>query len=274
MQMSSNFRRGAHVLRSASPLSNDQIRAVVPSIFAEDKHGSRSERYTYVPTGEILDGLRDQGFSPFMVCQSKVRDDGKREHAKHMVRLRHAGSINAAEANEIILLNSHDGTSSYQLYAGCFRFVCENGLVCGETLENVRIPHKGKIVDDVIEGAFRVVKEFELADQEREGMKGLTLNDGEKAAFANAALMLKYDPEKATPITENQILRPKRIEDTKSDMWTVFNTIQENMMRGGISGRSASGNRIRTRGVDGISQNIQLNRALWTLAESMRKLKA
>ncbi|OZA36388.1 MAG: F plasmid protein 32-like protein (CMGI-2), partial [Hydrogenophilales bacterium 17-64-34] len=29
-----------------------------------------------------------------------------------MLRLRHAAQINGAEANEIILLNSHDGTSS------------------------------------------------------------------------------------------------------------------------------------------------------------------
>ncbi|MFZ6774608.1 DUF932 domain-containing protein [Undibacterium sp. SXout7W] len=274
MQLASKFHKNAHVLRSMSPLSNDQIRAVVPSIFADDKHGSRSDRYTYVSTGEILDNLRDQGFSPFMVCQSRVRDDGKREHAKHMVRMRHAGNINAAEANEIILLNSHDGSSSYQLFAGCFRFVCQNGLVCGETLENIRIPHKGEIVGDVIEGAFRVVKGFERADEEREGMKALTLNQGEMAAFAKSALQLKYDPELPAPITENQLLRPKRREDSKTDLWTVFNTVQENIMGGGISGRSANGNRMRTRAVEGISQNIQLNRAMWTLAEEMRKLKA
>jgi hypothetical protein len=38
-----------------------------------------------------------------------------------MLRLRHASQINGAEANEIILLNSHDGTSSYQMLAGQFR---------------------------------------------------------------------------------------------------------------------------------------------------------
>ncbi len=274
MRLSSTFGRGSPALRSAFPLSDDQIRSVAPSIFADDKHTSRSERYTYVPTVEILRGLRNEGFTPFMVCQSKVRDDGKREHAKHMIRLRHADRIEAAEANEIILLNSHDGSSSYLLYAGCFRFVCQNGLVCGTTTNTIRIPHKGDIINDVIEGAFRVVDDFERADEEREGMKALTLNNGEQQAFARAALMLKYDQDTPAPITETQILRPQRREDMKSDMWTTFNAVQENLVKGGLRGRNTNGNTIRTREVKGIDQNIRLNSALWTLAEEMRKLKA
>ena len=77
-----------------------------------------------------------------MVTQTRVRDEGRREHTKHMIRLRHASQINGAEANEIVLLNSHDGTSSYQMLAGMFRFVCSNGLVCGDTVADVRVPTK------------------------------------------------------------------------------------------------------------------------------------
>ena len=63
-----------------------------------------------------------------MVTQTRVRNEDRRDFTKHMIRLRHAGQINArGEANEIILLNSHDGTSSYQMLAGMFRFVCSNG---------------------------------------------------------------------------------------------------------------------------------------------------
>jgi hypothetical protein len=78
-----------------------------------------------------------------------------------MMRLRHASQINGAEANEIVLLNSHDGTSSYQMLAGMFRFVCSNGLVCGDTVADVRVPHKGDVAGSVIEGAFEVLSGFE-----------------------------------------------------------------------------------------------------------------
>ena len=70
--------------------------------------------------------MRKEGFEPFMVAQTRVRDDSKREHTKHMLRLRHASQINDAEANEVILLNSHDGTSSYQMLSGLFR-LCTAG---------------------------------------------------------------------------------------------------------------------------------------------------
>lgn len=90
MQLASSFHYGSPMLRADSPLSDDQIRRVAPSIFADGKHESRSARYTYIPTIEVLRGLRNEGFQPFMICQTRVRDEGKRESTKHMLRLRHA----------------------------------------------------------------------------------------------------------------------------------------------------------------------------------------
>ena len=275
MQLASRFHRHSNVLRSDSPIDDDQLKIVAPSIFAEDKHASRSERYAYIPTADVLTALRKEGFSPFYVCQTKTRDEGKREHAKHMVRLRHADQINGSEANEIILLNSHDGTSSYQMLAGVLRFVCKNGMVRGTTSSDIRIRHKGNIIDNVIEGAFRVLEDFDQVDAQKDGMKVLTLNTGEQAAFAHAALALKYDTELApAPITEHQILRPRRSADRADDLWTTLNRVQENLIKGGLRGRSASGKTVSTRAVSGIDQTIKLNRALWVLAEEMRKLKA
>ena len=271
----SRFGRNQFVLRSDSALTDDQIRTVVPSIFAQAKHESRSERYTYIPTIDVLQGLRKEGFSPFMVCQTRTRDDTKREHTKHLIRLRHASQINASEANEVVLLNSHDGTSAYQMLSGVYRFVCSNGMVCGETQSDIRVRHTGNIIDNVIEGAFRVLEGFELVDEQKDGMKALTLNAGEQGAFARAALALKYDTDIAPPpVTETQLLQANRSADRAGDLWTTFNRVQENIIRGGLRGRNATGNTIRTRGVQGIDQNIKLNRALWVLAEEMRKLKA
>ena len=274
MQLASRCRNQTSI-RSHLPLSDEQIIVVAPSIFAEEKHESRSARYTCIPTGDVLRGLRKEGFSPFMVCQARPRDEGKREHAKHMVRLRHASQIESREANEIILLNSHDGSSSYQMLSGVFRFVCSNGMVSGDTLSDIRIRHKGNIVDNVIEGAFRVLEDFEQIGGQMQGMKALALNQGEQNAFAHAALALKYDTDLApAPVTESQVLRPRRPEDAASDLWTTFNRVQENMIKGGLRGRSSTGQVRQTREVTGIDQNIKLNRALWLLSEEMRKLKA
>ncbi|WP_441841243.1 hypothetical protein [Pectobacterium versatile] len=49
-----------------------------------------------------------------MSCQTRVCVEGKREHTKHMLRLCHVSPLNSAEANEIVLLNSLDGTSNWR----------------------------------------------------------------------------------------------------------------------------------------------------------------
>jgi len=192
-----------------------------------------------------------------------------------MIRLRHADQINGSEANEIILLNSHDGSSSYQMLAGMFRFVCQNGMVCGETVGEVRVPHKGDVVGQVIEGAFEVLDGFGAVAEQRESMEALRLGSGEQAAFARAALALKYDnDDRPAPITEAQLLTPRRFDDRGADLWRTFNRVQENMTKGGLEGRNRNGRRTTTRPVNGIDQNVKLNRALWVLADEMRRLRA
>lgn len=274
--LASRFAKNARFLRSDNPLSDDQIRSVAPSIFAEGAHQSRSERYTYIPTIDVLAALRKEGFEPFFVTQAQARDEGKRAHTKHMLRLRHAGDvIGKSEANEIILLNSHDGTSAYQMLAGMFRFVCSNGLVCGETVGEVRVPHKGNVTQQVVAGAFDILDGFTRVVEEKEGMQAVALGQGEQIAFARAALALRYEPEAgAPPVTEDQLLTPRRFDDRGNDLWRTFNRVQEHIVGGGLEGRAASGRRTTTRPVNGIGQNVHLNRALWVLADEMRKLRA
>ncbi|MBE2966598.1 DUF945 domain-containing protein [Burkholderia cepacia] len=279
MRLASSFHYSAPMLRADAPLSDDQIRRVAPSIFAGGKHESRSERYTYIPTIDVLRGLRNEGFQPFMICQTRVRDSGKREFTKHMLRLRHADQITGEEADEIVLLNSHDGTSSYQMLAGTFRFVCQNGMVAGENIADIRVPHKGNVVQNVINGAFDVLDGFELIREQKDGMRSVTLDRDEQHAFARSALALRYDPTDAeadaqAPVSESQLLAPRRFEDRRDDLWTVFNRVQENLTKGGLHGRSRSGRAMSTRPITGIDQNVKLNRALWMLADAMRRMKA
>ena len=58
MQLASRFAPRSPVLRSDHPLSDEQIRTVAPSIFADTPHESRSERYSYIPTAAVLTELR------------------------------------------------------------------------------------------------------------------------------------------------------------------------------------------------------------------------
>lgn len=259
--------------RSAQPLSNDEIARYAPSVLATEAHESRGERYSFIPTIDVLDGLRREGFQPFEVRQTRCRDEGKREHTKHLVRLRHPDAISAqGETPEIVLLNSHDGTSSYQLLAGFFRFVCSNGLIAGDICNDVRVRHTGNVIDNVIEGSYQVLDNVKEISNRIETYKATPLALPEQLAFAQAAQQLRWGDD--APIHDaDQIIRPRRFEDRQNNLWSVFNRAQENLLKGGLSGRSASGRRTRTREVAGVTENVKLNRALWTLADQLAKFK-
>ena len=129
----------------------------------------------------------------------------------------------------------------------------------------------------MIEGAFRVLDDFEAVDASAEGMKALTLKPDEERAFATAALALRYgersDGQSPAPITIDQLIEARRPEDLGYSLWTAFQRIQENALRGGQRGRSVQGRRMQTRAVGSIDRSVSLNRALWVLAEEMRKIK-
>ncbi|MBA0217815.1 DUF945 domain-containing protein [Pectobacterium brasiliense] len=258
----------ANVIRRDRPLTRDELFRVVPSVFSEDKHASRSECYTCIPTITLLDNLQREGFQPFFACQTRVRDIGKREHTKHMLRLRREGQITGQQVPEIILLNSHDGSSSYQMLPGLFRSVCQNGLICGESLGEVRVPHKGDVVERVIEGAYEVLDTFEHIDEKRDAMQSLLLPPPAQVALAKAALTYRFG-EDHQPVTAAQILAPRRWQDESNDLWTTYQRVQENLIKGGLTGRSVQGRQARTRAVKGIDGDIKLNRALWVMAETM-----
>ncbi|WP_140431438.1 DUF932 domain-containing protein, partial [Escherichia coli] len=89
-----------------------------------------------------------------------------------------------------------------------------------------------------------------------------------RQALAPAALTYRYGDE-LQPVTTADILTPRRREDYGKDLWSAYQTIQENMLKGGISGRSAKGKRIHTRAIHSIDTDIKLNRALWVMAETL-----
>jgi hypothetical protein len=275
-QLTTRFGRNAHQISGREPLDNEALFRHVPSIFAREAHDSRSERYVYVPTVDIVEGLRREGWFPFFAVQSVPRDGSRHGHAKHMLRMRRDGSIGKPEAAEVIIVNSHDGTSAYQMFAGMLRFVCTNSIIAGERFEEIRVPHKGGIQDQIIEGVYTVAEDFPRLIDATEGMKDTRLSQGEQQVLAEASLVARYGDEES-PVRPDQIIAPRRREDVGQSLWQTFNVIQENLIRGGISGRrQTSDGRIRrtqTRAINGIDQNVGLNRALWTLAEGMQRLK-
>jgi hypothetical protein len=283
----SRFGRGAVKLQAkpGTALSFQEMAHAAPAIFADSPHSSRSERFVHIPTKELLGAMADNGFLPVSVTVGGSKDAEKRNFTKHMLRFRQADSLTkeldklGAVVPEIVLLNAHDGTSSYQLHAGLFRLVCLNGLiVAAGNFATVKVGHRGNALDKVIEGSYSVLENAKETMPRAEAMAAIELSHGEQVAFANAALPLRFDmSDTSKQFDATRLLRARRMADSKSDLWTTFNKVQESLIRGGFDYRAENANgrmEYRTaRAVNNVSDDIRLNKSLWQLAESMASLK-
>ncbi len=282
------FGRGATIAtaRTDEGFGLDEIRHIAPAIFAEGKHSSRSERYTYIPTGDVISGLLNNGFRAVELRQGGSRDDEKRGFTKHMIRLRHSDAASSLIGTskvspEVVIVNSHDGTSSYQLFEGAFRFICTNGLIFGELSKSIKVPHKGNVIDRVIEGSFSVIETAKNTVEQARELNAITLDSREQEVFARAALAYRFEDVETAPVRPEQVIRARRTADLDPTLWNVFNRAQENLIRGGLRGITrpegqitAQSRHVTTRPVNGIDGNRDLNRALHTLATEFAKLKA
>lgn len=267
-------------------LTEDEMRRLAPSIFAEAPHESRSERFRAIPTIEVLRALQKEGFEPVGAKQSTSRDAGRQDFTKHLIRLRRMDNVQAYRVGdtvcEMLLKNANDGTSAYDLMAGLFRIACLNSLVAQTgTIDSVKVRHSGEVTHKVIEGTYRVLGEAQKALAAPQDWSQRQLCREEREIFAEAAHVLRFadaDGEVKTPIAATQLLAPRRHADAANDLWTTFNVVQENVIRGGLHGtHRAPGmrpRRVTTRAVNGIDQDVKLNKALWLLAERMGQLKA
>lgn len=270
-------------MKALTALSDDQLRYKAPSIFATEPWSEVSSAYRFIPTAAVVQKLREEGFMPVRAEQSKTRIAGKGEFTKHMIRFREAKHLTSSavgdEFPEIVLVNSHDRTSGYHLSAGVFRLACLNGMVVQSAdYGTINVRHSGKLMDDVIEGTFRIVEEMPQIMEQVEGFKSVALSQPERSAFARAALELRYPTDESgketAPITAETLMLPRRWQDAnKTDLWTTFNAVQENFMKGGLRGRGTTGKRMSTRAIGSVTEDVKLNKALWKLADEMRRIK-
>lgn len=257
-------------------LNESDLRAAAPSIFAKTAHHSRSERYAHVPTIDVLERLRKADYVPVQAFQSHVRaaNADREPFTRHLIRLRQRRDLDGKrQVNdvlpEVLLINSHDGTSSFQLDAGLFRLVCSNGLIVkSQDFGSIRVHHSGKeLLDSVKTAADSIAERLPQIIRATQHWDKIKLAPAVRTRLANKALALRYP--NGTPITSQQALEVRRPEDEGNTLWRTFNVLEENLARGGIDGKTATGRNTKTRSIKSVNNTLNFERGLWELAEGI-----
>ena len=260
-------------------ISDEQLNALAPSVFASQPIAGVSDRYSFLPTSSILNGMRENGWVPVRAEQQSVRTETRRGFQKHLIRFARAEHLATWDKNqvrpEVVLLNSHDKSSAYQLHCGLFRLVCLNGMVVSDgTFARISIKHSGFNPDSVIEASFDVLEAVPRIMDKVKLFQDRILTDSERLALATGAATYRWEDPNKAPVNPSMLLNPRRYGDGAKDLWTTLNTVQENIIRGGqrdYSRRRPDGSRMpKSRAIKGIDEDMKLNKALWQMAEVLR----
>jgi hypothetical protein len=273
MSLNSNYLSKA---RGTVAISDEELQCLAPSIFASQPIEGVSNRYSFLPTSSILKGMRENGWVPVRAEQQSVRTEARRGFQKHLIRFARAEYLETWKKNqvrpEVVLLNSHDKSSAYQLHCGLFRLVCSNGLVVADaTFQRISIKHSGFNPDSVIEASFKVLRAVPDIMKKVQLFQDRILTDAERLALATGAATYRWEDLNKALVNASMLLNARRYGDDAKDLWTTLNTVQENIIRGGqrdYSRRRQHGRRIpKSRAIKGIDEDMKLNKALWQIAE-------
>jgi hypothetical protein len=263
-------------------MTEDELYKAAPSVFAKTARPDKSDRFAPIATIDAVRALAEEGFSVVGARQCVARREGNGSpFGKHLLRIRRLNDTDAHRVGdtvfEMLLKNANDGSSKWNLMGGLFRIACLNSMVAAlASLENIAVRHTGDALKKVIEGTFTVLKEGQKAIEAPLEWSKINLSGEQRLDFAEAAHIVRFGDAEGnvgtTSVKPAQLLEPRRMEDARHDLWSTFNVVQENAVRGGISsyGPNANGHyqRHRTRAINGIDQDLKLNKALWMIAQS------
>ena len=261
-------------------LSRKELKIFAPAIFTSAPADHLSDKYHQVRTIDAIDALQGEGWRPVSADQKRSRVADGVPYAKHLVRFRHEdvqgvfkGSARAVGQAfpEIVLSNSHNGSSCYRLLAGIHVVACSNGLIVAEeTIGSIIIRHLQGNSADLIDAATTISNQTKPVIQRVNNMRERILTPEEATAFARSALKMKF-PSGNSPFKPEHVLTARRDEDDREDLWAVFNRVQENLMAGGTVGVTTgdSGRRYTSRPIRDVNAVLKYNQSLWAMADQL-----
>lgn len=258
----------------------DDIREKAPAVFTRGYHPDRTDRYSFLPTDEILNSMTKLGWEPTYAKQSH-----KGKFDRHLIRLENPklkGMVNIDGLTpQTIIDNSHNGYSPASIHMGLFRLVCTNGMVISVPgmFDQYKFRHVGINQQELELSIEKIISNYDIMAPRLKLMMDRDMKAEEKEAFAIDAIASREPwrfmegkeilTDKVLELNNiDKLLAPKRGADQGEDLWKVFNVIQEKLVNGGYERLSDKGRKSTSRAIGDPAREIRFNKDLWEMAES------
>ncbi len=265
-------------------LTTEELAKKAPTVFMTAPSRELSSKYVHIPTSRVVEDLRKLGWHPVNANQRMATKKGTSQFSKHMVTFQNPDIVIKGENQDdalpqIILTNSHDGLSSFKFMIGIYRLVCSNGLVVADKeFTNFKIRHMGYSFEELQEVVFKAVEDLPNKVEILNKMKGKILSKEEKYDLAMNGMLIRAGIKPASKEAKEfeydedtliDILDPKRPADNGSDLWTVFNVVQEKIVNGEFSAALKGAKVRKVRAIRSFEKNLAVNQELFKLATAM-----
>lgn len=255
-------------------MSMEVMQEKYPMVFNDKPHSRMSDRYSFVNTGTVVKNFMDLGMTVHSIQAPKQKKGA--EFAKHIVRMNLAENQFRKVGDhvpQILILNSHNGSTSLTMQLGIFRIACLNGLIVAESdFAKFYQRHSHIDIDNLYETILRATKEFNQVFDKIGKYKETMLTVNQKKDFAQQALNLIYN-EQSGKYELEQYITPQRTEDEEPNLYNLTNIIQENYMKGGITYETKKGHK-KSKAVKSVDKDLNVNILLWALMNNFyEKLK-
>jgi hypothetical protein len=260
-------------IRNTEFIDKKEIKNRAKSIFTETGSPNVSEKYAHISTEKIIDDMALLGWGVVDAKEVKSRKKDFIGYQKHLVVFRNNEIQITSEDGDnvfpqILLTNSHDGKNAFTFTAGLFRMVCENGLVISsKEFENMKIRHYGYSFEELQEVIKTMVEKLPLTVDSLNKFRSVELGQDQMVEFAKKALLTRFDEKELDniKIDFNDLLTPTCPEDKGSDLWSVYNVVQEKLTHGMFN--YGYGTKIRkARKIKNFNKDLELNEKLYGLA--------
>ena len=254
------------------------MRTQAPAVFNRSPHTDCSKQYKVFSTWDAIQALAKKGWYPTDAMQVNARSIKDNNLVKHLVRFRNDKfTIDEDNVPELILGNSHNRSSAWTLDGGVFRFVCSNGMIVSdEEFGRIRMRHMKYNMEDIIEATEKFADHVGCLSQTVKSMRDIRLNKKSRLQFALEAQSVKYPKQEQYPFDSSLLLTTRRTEDQEPTLWNTLNTVQENIIKGGIPysrsvGKHTTGT---TRPIKSVHENLRINKGVWDIAHNLMKAAA
>ena len=254
--------------------SLEELREIAPSIFTKVGSENTSDKYTHIPTDQVIKDMELLGWGVVDAKEVQSRKESTNGFQKHLVVFRNNDVVINGEDGDtvypqVLLTNSHDGKNSFQFTAGLFRMICENGLVIAtDTFEDVKIRHMGYDFSTLQDTIKEMVERLPLTVEAMNKMKDIELQEEQMFDLAKSFLNIRVEGTENTFDDQaiEEVLEAQRKEDEGNMLWEVFNRVQENIIEGNFEYITKTGKKRQARVIKNFKQDQDVNKKMFSKA--------